>query len=101
MSGEQNKLTLAKTFALGELIKTEYVKSDLSDPDFAKHATEKLGFEVNSVNTASVRAALGIVSWAARRKAETPETIVERLAAAERAIGKLIRRVDSLEEPGQ
>lgn len=85
--------SMAQMFKLGALVTAEYTKSNMNDNTFAALATERLGFTVTCHHIEGSREALGV----ANNLRKPPETIIERLEAMEKAIGNLIRRVDTIE----
>jgi len=82
-----NRLVLSQQFALCGLVKAEYVVSALTDIDFAKLATERLGFSVVPSNVASAREAFSIIS----------NRDLARQAPADE-VAALRRRVEALEQ---
>jgi len=54
------QLTTKQKLDLGNLLVQDYVKSGLSDVDFAKMATEKLGFSISAGSVAHYRKSLDI-----------------------------------------
>ena len=58
----RNVLDQKRTFLLMGLVQSDYTKSGMDDPTFAKAATEKLGFMVSSGNIYGCRQSLGINS---------------------------------------
>lgn len=57
-----NRLVLSQQFALLKYIEQEYIKSKLSDHEFAKQAAESLGFPITAANIQGCREALEMKS---------------------------------------
>lgn len=57
-----NRLHHKQFWMLTTLVQNEYTQRGTMDVEFAKHATETLGFEVTSANVAASRDTLGIQS---------------------------------------
>jgi hypothetical protein len=86
-------LSRKEEFDLVSLLKAEFVGKKLTDADFAKYATEKLGFDVNSDHVSNNRRAFGIPSTKqtvrAEKKAAAPGTVVARIAGLEARVEAL------------
>jgi uncharacterized protein YlzI (FlbEa/FlbD family) len=93
-----NRHDMSQTLVLADFVKAKYAEVKKTDVDFAALATEELKFFVNDNHIHAIRNALGIPSTKEVLKAEKPETIIDRIAACERAIGNLIRRMDAWEK---
>lgn len=78
-----NRIGGKQLFDLQVYTQAEYTAAGLSDPDFAKQASEALGFPVSSGNIFGVREAFGIPSSVAIKKEAKKQTIAGRLAAVE------------------
>ncbi len=62
MSKDTATLTMAKNYALINLIKSEYAESGINDVEFAKYATDTLQVPVNNNHIAKRRYEFGIPS---------------------------------------
>ena len=66
----RNALDFPRRKVLEELVVAEYLSSHLSDVDFAKLATERLGFLVSDGNVAGLRKTNNITSPIQRKREE-------------------------------
>lgn len=78
-----NRIGGKQLFDLQVYTQAEYTKSGLTDPEFAKQASEALGFPVSLGNIFGVREAFGIPSSKALKKEAKKQTIVSRIEAIE------------------
>lgn len=85
-----NKLQAREMFKLAEFVRAEYVEHAQTDVEFAKHATEKLGFMVNARNIAAARAIFDLPSTAAARTQRASNTPIK-------ISGEVYRRIRDLE----
>lgn len=85
-----NKLQAREMFKLAEFVKAEYVERAQTDVEFAKHATEKLGFMVNARNIAAARAIFDLPSTVAARVQRAGKATV-------RISGEVYGRIRNLE----
>ena len=51
-----NRLNLKQSFDLTELVRDEFVSSNMNDKEFAAYAQKKLGFDINSDHVKTRRA---------------------------------------------
>lgn len=70
-----NRLTLDLMLRLTDYMRSNYITSGLDDVDFAKKATEALGFPVEKSNVATAREALSLPS---NYKLKSQETALNR-----------------------
>ena len=69
MTRKLNRLDQKKQFALNLLVQAEYAERKVTDVEFGKYATEKLGFEINRNNIAAAREVFDIPSTSRRHLA--------------------------------
>ena len=107
----RHSLSMTQQFELIKLVQAEYVRSGLNDVEFAKEASQELGFPVTNSNVAGVRSQFGIESnlkRAARTARENGacdagliaarvEEIAERITKLALVLERLIDRVGDLE----
>lgn len=77
-------LNLGDRFKAMEFVKTHYADKRMTDTDFAKAATEQLGFKVSAAAIKNYREAFGI----AQVKAATPAELRARIAELEAELAK-------------
>ena len=87
------KIGMVESAKLVNLIESEYSTIGKTDAEFAKYATEKLGFNVATVHVNNRRVALGIPSY---REAKT-KTGKADIGALQDLIAALERRITKLE----
>lgn len=75
-------LTLAQSVALLELLRAEYATSGMTDPDFARLATERLGHTYSHAQVSKVRHEFGIAS---NKRPSPSANLTNRQIAAELA----------------
>lgn len=78
---ERNQLNLPQKYDLMTLIKVEYPKKGMTDSEFAKAASEQLGFAVTGPMVKHYREAFGIEQTKAASAAELKARIAELEAA--------------------
>lgn len=84
-----NKLSLAETFKLGDLLRLEYLSSEMGDREFAAYAAEKLGFRITEHNVFGLRRSLGIE----KPKPTTEASLLARVEALETLVAQLRREI--------
>lgn len=91
-------LSLVESAKLINLINNEFVSSKLTDEAFAKHATEKLGFEVLDRHVHTRRVELGLPSLR-ERPVEPPDLLAfaERVTTLERTVAAQRAQLQTLE----
>jgi len=84
------RLDITQSYHLMNLVKEEFVSSNLNDGEFAEYATEKLKFFVNNDHVKSRRNALGIEPKTPKKIPErTVESVLDLIAGLEARIAKL------------
>lgn len=87
------KLAMAEQFKLIQYVQAEYVSSCLNDDEFAKQASDKLGFYLTGHNVAGARKAFDIESTLdrlARERKEARAAKVEPQTRLELIEGRLL-----------
>lgn len=82
-------LSSVEFFKFAQLLQDEFAAKGMTDPEFAKYASEKLGFDVNKDHVGNTRRDFGIPSARAIAAATKPETIADRLGVLERKVAAL------------
>lgn len=92
---DKHNLTIKQRFDLMNLVQAEYAARAENDPDFARYASEKLGFPLNANHVGSSRDALGIPATkysTAAGSSESRLTLIERrLALLEDLVNKTLK----------
>ena len=92
MAQGKDSLTMIQSAKLLTLVNDEFAKANLTEPEFAAHATKVLGFEVKTSHVNSRRVALGIPSrkeMNGARKAMTIESLFELVRELEKRVATL------------
>ena len=91
-------LSFKEMFALTNLVKDEYTKSDMSDERFAAYASEKMELDISRSSVVNARETLDIPSHKAAKRTASGRPILERLDELEAAKRVDDRRITELEK---
>ncbi len=88
------RLSAGQSFKLAEFVRDEFTKSNLSEPDFAKHAEAVLGFRVSSSSVTTARGVFGIAPN--RMQSVNIHAVIARIELYEKRVGVLEAQVATL-----
>ena len=88
------KLQASERYKLTKLIEADYARLGITDGEFARVASDTLGFEINAGGVQFARESIGLISTRQVKRETEKFTIEGRLDSVEKAILRLVAIVE-------